>query len=192
MKNYKTGLIIFLFLSTIISLFPPFEWGNEKFKTEKDRIINRNFLERLPIKNYDLLFASKKKYFLIGGNNYEQKIYNEEKIDVNTFSIITKKISDSVVSFYLNRIVKRMKFLYDWADYEKDSYNEIKNKTGNADTIQYYKTDKLVKPHWYLLQRELNLKAFILQYLLAVFIAFFVQVVIAPSKKKKVNEKSNA
>lgn len=193
MKNYKTGLIIFLFLATIISLFPPFEWGNEN------------------IKKYDFLFSSNKKYFPIGSYNYEQKLYSGEKIGIDTSDIISKDIVTGIDTFFINKYKVKKSFPLkkdnigrdsnpnrkggknydfsftniDWGSIWEKEYNEIKQRTGNADTIQHYKIYKLVKPHWYLSHRKLILNELILEYLLAGFIASFVQVIVVFAKRKR-------
>lgn len=49
MKNYKTGLMIFLFFAIIISFFPPFEWQTQ--------FVNQNFTAKATIgKSYDFIF----------------------------------------------------------------------------------------------------------------------------------------
>lgn len=52
MKNYKTGLIIFLFLGITISLFPPFEC---RFKRVQDPSISGNIVYG---KSYVFIFES--------------------------------------------------------------------------------------------------------------------------------------
>ncbi|MBK6913006.1 MAG: hypothetical protein IPH11_04820 [Ignavibacteriales bacterium] len=67
-------LIAFLLPALIVSLFPPFEWGKEKLKTLSERRSN-SIIDELPIKCYDLVFNSNKKYFKIGDYNFEKKYY---------------------------------------------------------------------------------------------------------------------
>ncbi len=192
MKDYKIGLFVFLILATIISLFPPFEWGDENIKTEKERTRNRNILESLPIKKYDFLFATNKKYFPIGSYQRNEKVYEGDKIKTDTSDIITKEISVGADTFFLNKYMKDGRYLQSFLNTPPDvfEYNEIKNRTGNTDTIQHYKIYKIAKPHWFLLQRKLILNELVLQYLLAGFIGFFVQIIITFAKRKALNEKS--
>ncbi|MCL4551179.1 MAG: hypothetical protein M1495_21725 [Bacteroidetes bacterium] len=105
MKDYKIGLFVFLSLATIISLFPPFEWGDENIRTEKERIRNRNILGSLPIKKYDFLFSSNKKYFPIGNYNLNEKVYDNEKINTDT--------SDAIIISQKQGIESRREKVYD-------------------------------------------------------------------------------
>jgi len=62
------------------TLFPPFRWGEEKLRTERERRMltvefNINATEVLPIKKYDFLFSDSKKQFLVswGWDNQQKK-----------------------------------------------------------------------------------------------------------------------
>lgn len=79
-------LIAFLLPVIIVSLFPPFEWGKEKFKTLSERRSN-SIIDKLPIKSYDLVFNSNKKYFKIGDYNFEKKFYPENYYELNEILI---------------------------------------------------------------------------------------------------------
>lgn len=37
MKRYQLGILAFLLLALLTTLFPPFEWGNERLRTQRDR-----------------------------------------------------------------------------------------------------------------------------------------------------------
>ena len=65
LSSFKIGIIIFIPLAIIISLFPPFEFGNEKLRTLSERKINSKIVGILPIKEYDFIFNSNKKYFAL-------------------------------------------------------------------------------------------------------------------------------
>ena len=119
MKNYKTGLIVFLFLATIISLFPPFEWGNKNIKTERERIKNRNILESLPIKEYDFLFSSNKKLFPVGGYQISEILHEGDKLRIDTSDIWTNDVvegKNGIDTFFYKFHESRV---YDWDRYSK-------------------------------------------------------------------------
>ncbi len=65
MKNHKIGLIIFLFLSVGITLYPPFRWDTIKFNDEYERLKFLHYYNintgDLPFKSYDFLFSNYKK-----------------------------------------------------------------------------------------------------------------------------------
>lgn len=209
MKNYKTGLTVFLILATIISLFPPFEWGDENIKTERERIKNRNILESLPIKEYDFLFASNKKYFITGSNQIYKKLYEGEELEVDTSDIISMKIEKGFDEFTIKRnnpnlmesIITtsifhkdklEIKTAYVSDEWALETYNDITNRTGNHSTKQYFKIFTIVKPNYYLLSREIIPSELVIEYLLAGFISFFVQIIITFTKRKRLSEKSNS
>lgn len=73
MKNGKISLKIFIILSIIISLFPPFEWDSN---TCNNPI--------LPIKKYDFIFQQTKRIIKIGNKINEVKIYDNEKFTLDT------------------------------------------------------------------------------------------------------------
>ena len=52
LTSLKVGIIIFIPLAIILSLFPPFNWGSEK-----------DSFAYFPIKQYNFLFGSNKKVF---------------------------------------------------------------------------------------------------------------------------------
>lgn len=73
MKGYKIGLIVFLLLAVIISLFPPFEFDNERLRKlqEKERDSYFSISEEAPFESYDFIFNHDKKYIkLYSHNNY--------------------------------------------------------------------------------------------------------------------------
>lgn len=109
MKDYKIGLIVFLFLATIISLFPPYEWYFHSLrKTE-------NYHEVVIGKAYDFIFR------------------------INQYDSFVKKYGDG--EQYIN-------------------------------------------------YRRLLVVELAVEYLLAGFIAFFVQIIITFVKRKTLNKKS--
>ena len=92
MKDYKIGLFVFLILATIISLIPPYQWGNEYLKTQKEREENSYIIKYLPIKQYNFLFASNKKYFPIGSYRISEILYQGERLRIDTSDILAKDV----------------------------------------------------------------------------------------------------
>jgi hypothetical protein len=94
MKDYKIGLIVFLFLATVISLFPPFEFGNDKLKTlqeeyaifgeklktwqEQADIVRMS--HELPVKKFDFLFGDNKKDIVLKYDSYYKKFYDKDSL----------------------------------------------------------------------------------------------------------------
>ncbi len=76
----KASAAIFVFLALIISLFPPYEFGNEKIRTLSERRLNRKIIEKLPIKSYDFIISSNKKYFPLDHYNFTKKFYDQDSI----------------------------------------------------------------------------------------------------------------
>jgi hypothetical protein len=80
MKDYKIGLCVFLFLATVISLFPPFEFGNEKLKTLQERNANYRISEKLPVKRYDFIFGGVKNNIILDYRTLQKKFYNQDSL----------------------------------------------------------------------------------------------------------------
>lgn len=72
-KSVKVGIIIFIPLAIIISLFPPFYWDIPS--NRKDRYHYRSIQDLLPLKEYSLIFDNNKKYFVIGSYKIDKKYY---------------------------------------------------------------------------------------------------------------------
>ncbi len=81
---FKYFIAVFIFLAVIVSLFPPYEWGNERLKTLEERRSNRYIKDKLPVKTYDLIFNSNKKYFVLDDYEFEKKYYHNQQIEVET------------------------------------------------------------------------------------------------------------
>ena len=103
----KFSLIIFVILSIVISLFPPFEFGNEKLKTLSERKVNSKIIDKLPIKDYDFIFRNNKKYFVLGSYNFFKLIklndletYREKWRD-KEFNLINKVDSFFTPEYFL-------------------------------------------------------------------------------------------
>lgn len=101
MKDYKIVLIVFLFLATIVSLFPPFEIGNELLRTQQERNKYSEIMDNLPLKRYDFLFSKTKKSYPIGEYFFEEKVYDNQKstIDLSdAYKALTKTGVDTFKS----------------------------------------------------------------------------------------------
>lgn len=99
----KISLIVFLFLSLIISLFLPFEFGGEKLRTLSERKVNRKIAEKLPVKTYDFIFNSNKKYFVLDHHSFPRKFYNNDSLKFYKAKWRDKKFvleNSSVDSFF--------------------------------------------------------------------------------------------
>jgi hypothetical protein len=76
----KISAALFVFLSLIISLFLPFEFGNEKLRTLQERNANSKIIDTLPIKQYDFIFHNNKKYFVLDSTVF-QKLLAKESLE---------------------------------------------------------------------------------------------------------------
>lgn len=69
MQVLKTRVfqVVFLALVVVATLFPPFNWGEERLGTERERHLLRRdtpgLYQAIPIKEYSFLFADSKKEF---------------------------------------------------------------------------------------------------------------------------------
>ena len=77
----KISAAIFILLAVIISLFPPFEFGNEKLRTLSERKSNSDIVNKLPIKQYDFIFGSNKKSFALGYYIFTKKFYGKNFLE---------------------------------------------------------------------------------------------------------------
>ena len=76
----KISAAVFIFLAIGISLFPPFEFGNEKLRTLSERKLNTEIVEKLPIKEYDFIFSNNKKYFALTSYDFVKKFYDKDSL----------------------------------------------------------------------------------------------------------------
>ncbi len=75
----KVSAVIFILLSVIISLFPPFEFGNEKLRTVSER--RSNYTNKLPIKQYDFILGNNKKSFALRYHSFTEKFYDKNSLE---------------------------------------------------------------------------------------------------------------
>lgn len=98
----KNIILIFSFiiLSFIISLFPPYSWGDEKLRTQNERQrVSYYYENKIPFKQYDFLFNDIKKEFPIGKN----------KVVLERHLILSELIIQLFLAFLLSILVQ---FLY--------------------------------------------------------------------------------
>lgn len=123
----KISAAVFIFLAIGISLFPPFEFGNEKLRTLSERKLNPKIVDKLPIKEYDFIFSSNKKYFALSSYDFIKQFYSRDtaKYYENLWSDkLFKFIGESVDTF-----LTASRFIYQrWTenDWIKNNKGRIK------------------------------------------------------------------
>jgi len=176
MKKYafiEISIAIFVFLAVIISLFPPFEFGNEKLKTLFERRGNSDIINQLPIKSYDFILGKNKKYFKLGTyrfqktfdnkdsiqsnikewNNWGDKSFRLAGIKIDSFYTAQKKLfrihSSKMIQF--NKILLKMSNDYDYSNgifsymTEGDKIIKYTNDPTNKDAINYKEVENEYK-----------------------------------------------
>lgn len=98
----KISLIIFVFLALLISLFPPFEFGNEKLRTLHERESYSDIANKLPVKRYDFIFNDNKKDISLDSNYIRKYFNNKESLEYykKLWSDSKFEFSRSVDSFF--------------------------------------------------------------------------------------------
>ena len=107
----KISTAIFVILAVIISLFPPFEFGNEKLKTLSERRSNSQIADKLPLKKYDFFFGSNKKYIPLTSFNFTKKFYSRDSVVYYTKLWNDKKFNCNLTS--TDTFLTATKFLYE-------------------------------------------------------------------------------
>jgi hypothetical protein len=137
MIKYRIFILTFLSLSIPITLFPPFEFGDQYLETKGERRQSFMVIDDLPIKKYDFLFASNKKYFSIGSYRLERKFYINEKFNIDTTDAFSIMVQNGVDTFFINK----------YKVSGKDWYDDIPPKKSvlNLNTSpEVYRTRKLI------------------------------------------------
>jgi hypothetical protein len=209
----KYSIPVFLLLAIYISLFPPFQWGGDKIKTHNERE-NFEYSDLLPIKEYDFLFSGNKKLFKVGKYKVSKKVYEKDlksldflddaygykikdvKDTITTLKDIAYKMDDSEKSKILRLEIK---YKLNWREFSvknADNYWEIQNEfekspeSWNTRTVKAivkideYKLYTIIKPHYYLLGREIILSELFVNYLLGVFFSIAICIIIIKIKTK--------
>lgn len=224
-KSFKFGIIIFIPLAIIISLFPPFHWDIPS--NQKNNYTYNEIKELLPLKKYSLIFDTNKKYFVFGSYIIEKKYSNTDYDTLSNFlkDAITYKYfigSDTIYNIKRNkyyRVVHRDtkgllknlygnegNFIFDFTDkneaeiklrelnipYIVNGYDRegriwmlTSNQKTSIDTIKKFRKYSIVKPKYYLLNREILLSELSINYLLAFFISIGIGLLFTRFKLNK-------
>jgi len=106
MNKNKILIGSFIFLSIVISLFPPFSWGDERLRTISERQrIHYYYEDKIPIKEYDFLFNDLKKEFVFSNNT----------ITLERHLIISELLLEIFIAFLLSVFLQ---FLYNRFSYK--------------------------------------------------------------------------
>jgi hypothetical protein len=196
----KISLIIFVFLALLISLFPPFNFGNR-------------------VKQYDFLFNGYDKYVRISNKTYPKKFYSKDSIEaykekwsdrelqyVKTssdsffttrrflfFSPKKKRDWFADILYHSKRITENgendamsNKVYYDETDLSAINFNEVKteyNKTPDDWDYKYvdifigiknYNEYNITEPVYLLLERKILLAELLVEYILAVLLSIIL------------------
>lgn len=84
-----------MLLALLISLFPPFEFGENNTKTIPDKGGNSDISEiadKLPIKKYDFIFNNNKKSIVLDSNTFTPKFYSKDSIELKRKEWSNKRI----------------------------------------------------------------------------------------------------
>jgi len=105
MSKYKILIGSFIFLSTVISFFPPFSWGDEKLRTISERQTIHYYLEdKIPVKGYDFLFNDLKKEF----------VFSSSKVTLERHLIVSELLIEIfialLISIFLQFFYRRLSY----------------------------------------------------------------------------------
>jgi hypothetical protein len=101
----KASLAIFVLLAIIISLFPPFEFGDEKLRTLEERNLYYSIADKLPIKEYSFIFSDNKKKFDLGWvwDDYRKDAY-QEICTLHRTIIFSELLVEYILAFFVSII----------------------------------------------------------------------------------------
>lgn len=100
MSKYKILIGSFILLSVVISLFPPFSWGDERLRTLSERQTTHYYLkDKIPVKEYNFLFNDLKKEF----------IFDNSKIMLERHLIISELLIEIFIAFLISIFIQ---FIY--------------------------------------------------------------------------------
>lgn len=110
MAKYKVPLLVFLTLVAAATLFPPFRWGEEKLRTERERRMlafefNINATEVLPVKKYGFLFGDSKQQFQVWGWDDRQKKSMPKYMVLERHLILIELLLEYFLAFVVAGIV---------------------------------------------------------------------------------------
>lgn len=103
MSENKILIGSFLLLSVVISLFPPFSWGDEKLRTISERQTIHYYLEdKIPVKEYDFLFNDLKKEF----------IFSNSKVILERHLIISELLIEIFIALLISIFIQFIYYLF--------------------------------------------------------------------------------
>lgn len=158
MKNYKLGLILFLLLTSIATLFPPFEWYYN-LSTNKEKYF---------FKKYDFLFSNSIRLMPYQDYNYEEKVYQGEKLKADTSDAFEISIKTGIDTTYVEDLSKK--------DVVRVGKFEFILYGRKIDTIRPYKIFIMKKPYWYNLRRELIVSEIFLEYFFILSLSLLIRI----------------
>jgi hypothetical protein len=142
----NVSAIIFILLALLISLFPPFEFGNEKQNPFKGEY-------KLPVKKYDFILGDNKKDIILDYISFTKKFYNRDSLESYRDKWRDRKfdfVQTSIDSFFTQRRVLFLipeKLRTSYPDFHiSDSYNfpdnsdkivKVNKDEKNTDAINY-------------------------------------------------------
>lgn len=92
-KEVLLPIVIGLLLGAAATLYPPYNWGEEKLVSERDR---RRYGERLPIKKHTFLMSDGYQNFSFWGWNY-----NTNASELQPMRLARKLIKEDLILEYV-------------------------------------------------------------------------------------------
>ena len=107
----------FLALVTVVTLFPPFNWGEERLGlgTERERRVMQarlgDMYDRLPIKTYSFLFGNSERDFLRWSWDGQQSVQVPVALHrrLMTAELVLEYLLALVVSFFVAQVATRIR-----------------------------------------------------------------------------------
>ena len=92
LSSFKIGIIIFIPIAIIISLFPPFNWDIPANR----KVHHYNAIEDLlPLKKYSLIFDFNKKHFIWGEYTFQNEYYDKDSVKVK--NVLSDAINYNII-----------------------------------------------------------------------------------------------
>lgn len=99
MINLKTTTLFFLFAAIPITLFPPFNWGEERLQTESERHYTIRW--GTDFKSYQNILPLKKRAFLFGETKQQFKIKQPDSEAETEIALDRKLIVGDLILEYV-------------------------------------------------------------------------------------------
>ena len=123
----RIPFLIFLFLSLLITIFPPFSWGDERLSTQRERYTyyyGKRADVIFPIKQYDFIFNNIKKEIPVGwGWDYSEQKSVMAYISLTRHLITSELIINYLIAFFISLII----FLFNDKSHYRFKKNSIQN-----------------------------------------------------------------